>query len=77
MMEVSEITTEQMVESLYSRTCPACGGRKGEQKTFCFECYERLRREKQSALYRRVGAGYESAVRDAMTALGWDRWHVQ
>jgi DnaJ-class molecular chaperone len=75
MLNASEITTEQMVDSLYSRVCPACGGQKGDQKTLCFECYGHLRRPKQEALYRRVGSGYEAAVREAMGALGAEQWH--
>lgn len=64
------ITKRQLIDSLYSRTCPACGSRKGEHRTLCYGCFSQLPGALKGRLYARVGQGYEEAVKDAMTALG-------
>lgn len=77
MIEASDITKRQMIDSLYSRTCPACGDRKGEQKTFCYSCYGSLPARLKSSLYARVGSGYEPAVIQSMQALKADKFHEE
>lgn len=62
-------TKQELLDSLYSKTCPACGQRKREQQTFCGDCYHELPKRQQLALYRKFGRGYEQAVTDALNEL--------
>lgn len=60
----------ELVESLRSHVCPVCGGGKSARMTMCRRDYKQLPRELQHALYSRVGAGYEEAMKDCMTHFG-------
>jgi len=46
-----------------------CGRAKQPGKSFCYGCYKKLPPEKQKALYRKIGSGYEQAYDDAHTYL--------
>ncbi len=55
--------------SLSSTTCPACGKTKKRFETLCARDYYALPEPVRQRLYRKVGAGYESAIGDAMDTL--------
>jgi len=58
---------------LESTECPACGGAKKAQQSFCGSCYWKLPEgEMRNDLYKRLGAGYTRAFN---RALGWLREH--
>lgn len=67
-------TTRELIDSLRSKTCPACGGPKGERKTVCRGCFGKLDSSARDALYRPLGDGYAEAVDRAMRLLGADRF---
>lgn len=58
-----------LVTSLRSNLCPACGGKKKPRNTLCGGCYFILAPSQRAALYHRVGEGYEEAFADAMKHL--------
>jgi hypothetical protein len=60
----------ELVRSLASTKCPACGGVKKRSHTFCSRDYYRLAGPKRNALYNPLGHGYAEAVAAAMTTLG-------
>lgn len=53
---------------LYGETC-ACGAEKEPGKSFCGACYRSLCSATQTALYKRVGHGYESVHAQAIEEL--------
>jgi hypothetical protein len=59
--------TTKLIRELFGTTC-RCGKPKGSRMTFCGRCYHRLPPPARSALYRRVGEGYEEAY-DAAVAI--------
>lgn len=61
-----------LVASLRSALCPACGGDKAPRNSFCWPCYRQLSRPLKSALYSRIGEGYEEAFRAALRTLNVD-----
>lgn len=68
--------TVQVLASLTSRTCPACGKLKMPKRTLCQLCYRGLPKPLQIALYARAGRGYESNVQQAFDALGLTEFHL-
>lgn len=77
MITAEQLTRRVLVDSLYSRVCPACGDRKGEQKTFCYSCFCSLPSQLKAATYNRVGKGYEKAVLDCMNQLKAEKVHTE
>jgi tRNA(Ile2) C34 agmatinyltransferase TiaS len=71
---VPQPTKQQLIESLNSTLCPACAGRKKSAQTFCGGCYYDLPNHIRSALYRRIGNGYEQAVNAALVKLDADEF---
>lgn len=65
----SRMSASQMIRSLSSGDCPACGGRKREKMSLCNGCYHKLDKDVQRRLYSRIGCGYEAAFREAIKAL--------
>jgi hypothetical protein len=65
-----EVTTRELIDSLCSNLCPACGRGKVARKTLCGHCYHALPRGLQKALYNRLGEGYSEAVDEALHQLG-------
>lgn len=63
------VTTKDLLRSLASTVCPACGGKKNASMTLCSRDYHRLPATTAVALYRRVGAGYEEAIAEAFRYL--------
>jgi hypothetical protein len=61
-------TTEEIRAELFSTTC-RCGREKEARKSFCFPCYMRLPRYLRTALYKRLGAGYEEMYQSALKLL--------
>jgi hypothetical protein len=59
----------KLVESLSSTLCPACGRKKKHAQTLCYGCYKSLPQPLKSALYARLGNGYEQSFNDAMRYL--------
>lgn len=59
-----------VLESLQSRECPGCGGRKTTMRSFCPRDYYALTAELRQALYRRFGEGYAQAFVAALQHLG-------
>ena len=51
----------EMLQSLKSSSCPACGGGKGARKSFCYRCFGLLPWVMKGDLYKRFGDGYEDA----------------
>lgn len=63
-------TPTRLVASLRSIVCPACGGKKKVAQTLCGKDYYALPLPMRTALYKRVGEGYEKAIYDALKHLG-------
>jgi hypothetical protein len=61
-------STAQLLEELKGGKC-RCGKPKISYRTFCGYCFRQLPQDKQKALYRRFGHGYESAYADAVGFL--------
>jgi hypothetical protein len=61
------MTQLDLVRELRGALCH-CGRPKTPGHSFCAECYKSLPREMQTALYKRVGTGYEEAY-DAATRV--------
>jgi hypothetical protein len=76
MITREQLTTDILIDSLYSKVCPACGDRKGEQKSFCYSCYGKLPPNFKRAVYARVGHGYEPAMLEAMNFLRAEKVHM-
>lgn len=58
----------ELIRELNGNRC-RCGETKAEGQTFCRRCYYQLPKAMRSALYRRVGAGYEEAYAAAANHL--------
>jgi hypothetical protein len=67
--------TEQLIRSLRSATCPACGGKKKAGKSLCPTDYYALNPDQRKALYQRIGRGYEAALTEALEYLGVETFH--
>lgn len=67
---IRQRTTSDLVRSLLSCTCPACGFPKTGRKTLCKSCYFALPQPMRNALYQGVRDGYEEAVFAALERLG-------
>lgn len=52
----------------------ACGDRKKEGRSFCYNCYSSLPRDMQKALYKHIGFGYEEAYEEAFKYLEIHCW---
>lgn len=65
-----QLTCLNLVRSLKSTRCPACGQTKGGAKTFCYACFAKLAPDQQRALYQRLDDGYETALLRALRVLG-------
>lgn len=59
-----------IVQQLSSLEC-ACGNAKAQSKSFCGPCYHKLPPDLQSALYKRIGKGYEGAHAQSLGVLGF------
>lgn len=68
-IECGKVTDRQLVRSLRSARCPACGGPKDAGKTFCGLDYFNLTQATRKSLYRLIGDGYREAVLCAMAQL--------
>jgi hypothetical protein len=69
---VAELTRQRRLEildSLGSTTCEACGGKKSRGKSHCRDCYFLLPPRLRNALYRRFGEGYEEAYEESLKFL--------
>jgi hypothetical protein len=64
------MTAEQirLVRELRGEVCQ-CGKKKRVRQTFCYADYKRLPQSLQSALYKRIGEGYEAAYRESLAFL--------
>lgn len=58
-----------LVLELKGVVCFACDGAKASMRTFCGACYRSLPPRMRTALYRRLGEGYESAYEEARAFL--------
>lgn len=68
-MKLDEIDDADLIRSLSSLRCPACGGPKERAHTLCGRDYFRLPGQARRDLYRRVGEGYREAVLAAFGLL--------
>lgn len=68
--------TPDLIASLSSDLCPACGGHKKPAQSLCVKDYRRLPKARQQALYNRIGEGYEQAMTDAFNVLGLIDFHL-
>lgn len=62
-------STRDLMRSLMSTICPACGNVKATRQTLCRKDYYALPPANRKALYQRVGEGYEEAVALAFDVL--------
>lgn len=62
-------STRDLLRSLMSTICPACGNVKATRQTLCRKDYYALPPQTRKALYQRVGEGYEEAIAQAFDAL--------
>jgi hypothetical protein len=63
------ISTEQAIADLGGTTCRGCGGTKRSRMSHCRKCFLKLPQVLRSALYRRVGRGYEEAYTESLAVL--------
>ncbi len=70
-----DLNPEKLIQSLGSRTCPACGRSKQPRRTLCAHDYYRLPPDMRAALYNRIGRGYEEAITEALEYLGVEQFH--
>jgi len=63
------LESKDLIHSLASGRCPACGKGKQPRNTFCAGCYYKLPARMRPTLYRRLGNGYEESVAQAMQIL--------
>lgn len=68
-MLLSEATDRDLVESLRSTVCPACGRTKKTRQTLCLSDYRRLPHGQRVALYDLLGDGYREAIGAAFVTL--------
>ena len=68
-----QLTPVNLLKSLSSPVCPACGHPKGRHKSLCFDCYSFLSPDRQHALYKRIDHGYDRAMLEALKLLGAQR----
>jgi hypothetical protein len=77
-MNANDLDSRELVRSLYSDVCPACGGSKASGHSVCYRrCWRRLSKDLRGKLYQRIGQGYEAAFLAAMTTLGTTELHLQ
>jgi hypothetical protein len=76
MITREQLPTQILVDSLYSKVCPACGDRKGAEKSLCYSCYGALPPNFKRALYNRVGHGYAEAMLEALNFLEAEKVHM-
>ena len=69
-----KVSRGQLIDSLRSDRCPACGGTKKPGQTFCRADYRRLTAAEKHRLHDPVGNGYEEAVAAALVRQGVSSW---
>jgi hypothetical protein len=75
MITLADLTPRRVITSLRSDTCPSCGGHKGPGKSFWLKEYRKLPQPIRTALYDRVGEGYEDALIKAFDYLQTQTFH--
>lgn len=63
------MTDHEILDSLASDKCAACGNRKRRKQSHCSRCYFKLPPEMRQALYNRFDSGYQEAFRASMEFL--------
>lgn len=71
----STYAIERFVMSWIEASAEACGRSKKRGMTLCWNDYVSLPKPHQCALYRKVLAGYEEAVAEALAYLQADKFH--
>lgn len=69
---MSEISNQRRLEilgSLKSTKCAACGQPKKAMRSHCQRCYFALTPELRRGLYQRFGSGYEEAYEESLRFL--------
>ena len=66
--DVLSMTQAEALANFKSRKC-VCGNEKALLHSFCRGCYARLPRSQETAPWRKLGAGYESAHDTALATL--------
>lgn len=69
MTELTRERRREILESLGSTTCGACGKSKRPKMSHCRSCYYALPPKMRSALYQGFGAGYEEAYEESLSFL--------
>jgi len=69
-----QLSAPNLLRSLASATCPACGHAKEYHKSLCLDCYRYLSPDRQHALYQRIDHGYDRAMLEALKVLGAKRF---
>ncbi|HWT00227.1 MAG TPA: hypothetical protein VN256_08265 [Pyrinomonadaceae bacterium] len=70
---ISDERRRQILESLGSAVCEACGGPKEPKLSHCGSCFYRLSPAIRKALYLPFGKGYEHAYEGSLRVLGAGR----
>jgi hypothetical protein len=70
------LTNKQLLESLKSNVCLACGQTKRAKQTLCGHCFFCLPVQERAALYDLLGSGYAEAVDDALNYLRVETPHL-
>jgi hypothetical protein len=65
------MTTAEAINTLNARVC-ACGAPKVRRTAFCGACYAALPVTAQTALWRKIGRGFEEAYEAAVARLRAD-----
>lgn len=63
-------SSRQLLASLGSQICPACGSGKRVRQTLCYPCFRAISPGTKRHLYLPLGSGYEEAVFVAFRELG-------
>lgn len=66
MAELTRQRRLEILESLGSETCGACGKAKAPKMSHCRACYFALPTIMRKALYRPFGEGYEEAYEESL-----------
>ncbi len=70
------VTATDLVRSLVSTVCPACGDQKRIRNSICRACWDQLPRKAQARLYDQLGEGYEEAIENAFKLLERQRFQL-
>ncbi len=74
---MAEPTREDLLNSLASNCCPACGGWSDDGILLCIFCYCALTTLQRELLRRRFTPRYEQVVGEVLRPLGATQFHTE